>query len=80
LLYSYLIIFIDSLSQTDVFPIMTKSINYSNFYNAKGYILKPIDTDELMDAIDRIKLDMNPSKKVELESVTTQPLIMKDWF
>ena len=37
-------------------------------YNAKGYILKPIDTDELMDAIDRIKMDINPPKKVEPES------------
>lgn len=31
-------------------------------YNAKGYVLKPIDTDELMDAVDRIEKDMNPSK------------------
>lgn len=37
-------------------------------YNAKGYILKPIDTDELMDAIDRIKMDINPAKKIEPES------------
>ena len=36
-------------------------------YNAKGYILKPIDTDELMDAIDRIKMDINPVKNVEPE-------------
>ncbi|WP_453990078.1 response regulator transcription factor [Bacillus nitroreducens] len=29
-------------------------------YNAKGYILKPIDTDELMNAIDRILKDLPP--------------------
>ncbi|MEK5443480.1 response regulator transcription factor [Fredinandcohnia sp. FSL W7-1320] len=31
-------------------------------YNAKGYVLKPIDTDELMETIDRIQKDINPMK------------------
>lgn len=37
-------------------------------YNAKGYVLKPIDTDELMDAIDRIQKDLNYPKNEGNES------------
>lgn len=36
-------------------------------YNAKGYVLKPIDTNELMDAIDRIRKEFNNVKNDDSE-------------